>query len=282
MTDTSTQGRVLVLAGSDSSGGAGVQADIKTMTALGGYAMTAITALTAQNTCGVDDIAPAAPAFVRAQALACLSDIGADAIKTGMLGDKDMVETVAQLIADHALNLPRVIDPVMVATSGAQLLAREAVDAVRSELVPHSIITPNAHEAELLTGKDVGDINGQRRAAERLLEAGASAAIVKGGHVDGEVITDLLATPDGEIFIEHARLTSSSTHGTGCTLASGLACSLAQGMALEPALRRAIAYVTEAIRRAPGFGAGAGPLDHAWPTKNPETAEALGLFSISQ
>lgn len=282
MTTSKTKsGRVLVLAGSDSSGGAGIQADIKTITALGGYAMTAITALTAQNTKGVDDIAPASPTFVRAQALACLSDIGADAIKTGMLGDKTMVETVAQLIVDHANDKPRVIDPVMVATSGAQLLTRDAVDAVRSELVPHAVVTPNAHEAELLTGKEVADINGQRRAAERLLEANASAAIVKGGHVDGDVITDVLATPDGEVFIEHARIASTNTHGTGCSLASALACSLAQDMDLEPALRRAIAYISEAIRCAPGFGAGSGPLDHAWPMKDPETANSLGLFETS-
>ena len=281
ITSKTELGRVLVLAGSDSSGGAGIQADIKTITALGGYAMTAITALTAQNTCGVDDIAPASPAFVRSQALACLSDIGADAIKTGMLGDKTMVETVAQLIMDHANDKPRVIDPVMVATSGAQLLARDAVDAVRSELVPHAIVTPNAHEAELLTGKEVADINGQRRAAEHLLEANAAAVIVKGGHVDGEIITDVLATPDGEVFIEHARIASTNTHGTGCTLASALACALAQDMDLESALRRAIAYVSEAIRRAPGFGAGSGPLDHAWPMKDPETADSLGLFKTS-
>ena len=267
--------RVLVIAGSDSGGGAGVQADIKTIAMLGGYAATAITALTVQNTRGVSGVIPSAPAAIHAQSIAVLSDIGADVIKTGMLGDSPMVTTVAQIINEFRPQQGVVIDPVMVATSGDRLLPAKAVDAVRSDLVPLNIVTPNAHEAELLTGKEVGDINGQRRAAERLLEAGASAAIVKGGHVSGDHITDLLATPEGEVFIEHDRIVSTNTHGTGCTLASATACGLAQGLPLEQSLRRAITYVSEAIRTAPGLGSGRGPLNHGWPVMDAERAERL-------
>ena len=274
-TTKTTPGKVLVIAGSDSGGGAGIQADIKSITMLGGFAMTAITALTVQNTHGVAGVMPTPAAGIRAQADAVLTDIGADVIKTGMLGDVDTVQTVAQVIADYTPSNGVVIDPVMVATSGDRLLPVKAVDAVRTELVPGMIVTPNAHEAALLTGKEVSDINGQRRAAERLLEAGAVAAIIKGGHVEGDAIVDLLATPDGEVFIEHDRHNSGNTHGTGCSLASALACGLAQGMILEPALRRAVAYVSEAIRTAPDLGSGAGPINHAWPVTDPERAERL-------
>ncbi len=276
MSDTNKpRGRVLVIAGSDSGGGAGIQADIKTITMLGGYATTAVTAITIQNTRGVSGIVPVPIDAIRAQAQSVLSDIGADTLKCGMLGDKATVTMVAQLFSDHASNLPRIIDPVMAATSGDRLLSTDAIEAVRSDLTPGAIITPNALEAEWLTGKAVGDINGQRRAAERLLEAGAHAAIVKGGHVDGDSIVDLLATRDGEIFIEHERIASTSTHGTGCTLASALACGLAQGLNIESALRRAVSYVSEAIRTAPGLGGGHGPLNHGWPLADPERAQSL-------
>lgn len=272
---TKPKGRVLVVAGSDSGGGAGIQADIKSIAMLGGFAMTAVTALTVQNTRGVSGVMPTPPAGVRAQADAVLRDIGAEVIKTGMLGDVETVRTVAQIIADYKPPNGAVVDPVMVATSGDRLLPAKAVDAVRAELVPRMIITPNSHEAEILTGKEVADLNGQRRAAERLLEAGAAAAIVKGGHVEGDLIIDLLATPAGEIFIEHERHSSPHTHGTGCSLASALACGLAQGMGLEAALRRAVAYVAEAVRTAPGFGGGSGPINHGWPVHDPEKAERL-------
>ena len=274
--EDSPKGRVLVVAGSDSGGGAGIQADIKTITVLGGYAATAVTALTVQNTMGVSGVIPAPPRAVCAQAEAVLQDIGADVIKTGMLGDKALITQLAQTLSDLAAGLPRVIDPVMVATSGDRLLPVEAVEALKSELVRYAILTPNSLEAEILTGKEVADINGQRRAAERLLEDGAEAAIVKGGHVEnGDVITDLLATPDGEVFIEHPRLDSPNTHGTGCTLASAIACGLARGLYLETALRRAITYVSEAIRTAPGLGAGAGPINHGWVVQAPEIAAQM-------
>jgi hydroxymethylpyrimidine/phosphomethylpyrimidine kinase len=262
------RGRVLIIAGSDSGGGAGVQADIKTVTALGGYAATAITAITVQNTLGVHGVHALPTELVRAQARAVLDDIGADAIKTGMLGDVAMVEAVARILAD-APAIPAVIDPVMVAKGGASLLEARAVDALRAELLPlAALLTPNAPEAEALTGIAIADTDDLRRAGERLLTMGARAVLMKGGHVPGESVIDLLMTPDGETLFEGARIDSRHTHGTGCTLASACAVGLAQGMRLEHAVARGWAYTAEAIRRAPGFGAGAGPLDHAWPMRN--------------
>jgi hydroxymethylpyrimidine/phosphomethylpyrimidine kinase len=272
MADKNTpKGRVLIIAGSDSSGGAGIQADIKSVTMLGGYAATAITALTIQNTLGVSGVIATSPRAVRAQMEVVLSDIGADAIKTGMLGDKALVEQLAQAFADLAPNIPRVIDPVMVATSGDSLLPRDAVDAVRKLMVPGAaVITPNAPEAEILTGKAVETLDGQRRAAEKLLEMGALAALVKGGHVGGNVIIDVLVTHAGERFFDGERIETQAGHGTGCTLASGIAAGIARGLKLEDAVALARAYLVEAIRRAPGLGAGAGPVDHGWPVRDPE------------
>jgi hydroxymethylpyrimidine/phosphomethylpyrimidine kinase len=271
---TGPQGRVLIVAGSDSGGGAGIQADIKSVTALGGYAATAVTAITIQNTLGVSGVIAMAPRAVRAQMEAVLSDIGADAIKTGMLGDKALVEALAQAFADLAPNIPRIVDPVMVASSGDSLLPREAVDAVRQLMIPGAfLVTPNGPEAEILTGKAVETLDGQRRAAERLLEAGAVAALVKGGHVGGpddKTIVDVLATQAGEVFLDGPRIETTSTHGTGCTLASGIAAGVARGLKLEDAVRLARAYLTEAIRRAPGLGKGHGPVDHGWPARDPE------------
>ena len=260
-------GRVLVIAGSDSGGGAGLQADIKTITALGGHASTAVTAITVQNTLGVQAVHPLPVELVEAQARAVLDDIGADAVKTGMLGSADLVARVAALIA--ATGRPAVIDPVMVATSGDRLLTADAVDAVRDLLVPQAaLLTPNAPEAEALTGIAVADEAGQRRAADALLALGAAAVLVKGGHIPGERVVDLLVTPVGVTRFESGRIATRHTHGTGCTLASGVACGLAQGLGLQRSVERARDYVREAIRRAPGFGAGHGPLDHAWPMRD--------------
>jgi len=265
------RGRVLIIAGSDSGGGAGIQADIKTVTALGGYATTAVTALTVQNTLGVTGVIPTAPWAVRAQMEAVLSDIGADALKTGMLGDKALIETLAQAFADLAPGIPRVVDPVMVATSGDSLLPAAAVDALRQLMIPDAnVVTPNAPEAEVLTGKAVDGINGQRRAAEKLLEMGAKAALVKGGHIPGDTIIDVLATRDGEHFFDGERIETTSTHGTGCTLASGIAAGIARGLKLTDAVALSRAYLVEAIRRAPGLGQGHGPVDHGWPSRDPE------------
>jgi hydroxymethylpyrimidine/phosphomethylpyrimidine kinase len=260
-------GRVLIIAGSDSGGGAGVQADIKTVTALGGYAATAITAITVQNTLGVSAVHEAPLALVLAQARAVLEDIGADVVKTGMLARAETVEAVAGLISEA--DVPAVVDPVMVAKGGASLLEDRAVAAVRETLVPRAaLLTPNAPEAEALTGLKVEDLAGQRRAAEALMAMGAGAVLLKGGHVPGPTVRDLLIGPEGERVFESTRIETRHTHGTGCTLASACAAGLAQGMTLEAAVERARLYVLEAIRRAPGFGRGHGPLDHAWPLRD--------------
>lgn len=257
-------GRVLVIAGSDSGGGAGIQADIKTVTALGGYAATAITAITVQNTLGVTGVHAIPLDIIAAQARAVLDDIGADAIKTGMLGDIATVERVARIL-DSAPGVPAVIDPVMVAKGGASLLAPRAVEAVRELMIPRAaLLTPNAPEAEALTGLPVLTTDDLRRAGDVLLGWGAKAVLMKGGHIAGERLTDLLITPHGETAFEGERIDTRHTHGTGCTLASACAVGLAQGLSLTDAVARAWSYVHEAMLRAPGFGAGHGPLDHGW------------------
>ncbi|QBX36878.1 bifunctional hydroxymethylpyrimidine kinase/phosphomethylpyrimidine kinase [Brevundimonas sp. S30B] len=260
------KGRVLILAGSDSGGGAGIQADIKAVTMLGGFAATAITAVTVQNTLGVHGVHPLPIELIRAQAEAVLDDIGADALKTGMLGSVEVVETVAALM-DQA-GAPAVVDPVMVAKGGAALLPDQAVAAVKALMIPRAaLLTPNAPEAEALTGLTVADLDGQRRAGEALLRLGARAVLMKGGHVPGERLIDVLMTPDSETLFEGERVETRHTHGTGCTLASACAAGLAKGLPLPIAVAEAWAYVAEAIRRAPGLGGGHGPLDHAWPVR---------------
>ena len=262
-----SQGRVLIIAGSDSGGGAGLQADLKAVTALGGFAATAVTAITVQNTLGVSGVHPVPAEIVTAQARAVLDDIGADALKTGMLGDVAMVETVAAIL-DTVPGIPAVVDPVMTAKGGAALLAPEAMNAVRSLMIPRAgLLTPNAPEAEALTGLPVRTSDDQRRAGEALLALGARAVLMKGGHLEGGRVVDLLITPHGETLFEAGRIDTRHTHGTGCTLASACAAGLAQGLSLEAAVAGAWAYVQEAIARAPGLGAGHGPLDHAWPLR---------------
>ncbi|WP_292093938.1 bifunctional hydroxymethylpyrimidine kinase/phosphomethylpyrimidine kinase [Brevundimonas sp.] len=261
------KGRVLILAGSDSGGGAGIQADIKAVTMLGGFAATAITAITVQNTLGVHGVYPIPLEVIEAQAKAVLDDIGADALKTGMLGSVAVVETVAALI-DYAGGVPAVVDPVMIAKGGSPLLEDRAVEAVRRLMIPRAtLLTPNAPEAEALTGLTVADLDGQRRAGKALLALGAKAVLMKGGHVPGETVIDLLLTADGETVLESERIDTRHTHGTGCTLASACAAGIARGLPLPVAVAEAWAYVAEAIRRAPGLGAGHGPLDHGWPIR---------------
>lgn len=263
---TSPAARVLIIAGSDSGGGAGIQADIKAVTAMGGYAATAITAITVQNTLGVQDVHPLPLDLIEAQARAVLDDIGADAIKTGMLGSVEVVERVAAIL--DSADVPAVVDPVMIAKGGHPLLPDAAVEAVRRLMVPRAaLLTPNAPEAEALTGVPVADLDGQRRAGEALLTMGAKAVLMKGGHVPGETVVDLLLTPSGETVLEGERVETRHTHGTGCTLASACAAGLAKGLSLEVAVAEAWAYVAEAIRRAPGLGQGHGPLDHGWPLR---------------
>ena len=234
---------------------------------MGAYAATAVTAITVQNTLGVSAVHPVPLDILAAQARAVLGDIGADAVKTGMLGSVETVELVAQLLDEAAV--PAVVDPVMIAKGGAALLEDRAVEAVRRLMVPRAaLLTPNAPEAEALTGLEVADLDGQRRAGEALLALGARAVLMKGGHVPGETVIDLLLTPTGETLLEGPRLDTRHTHGTGCTLASACAAGLANGLPQEPAVAEAWAYVAEAIRRAPGLGGGHGPLDHGWPLRD--------------
>ncbi|MBS27707.1 MAG: bifunctional hydroxymethylpyrimidine kinase/phosphomethylpyrimidine kinase [Alphaproteobacteria bacterium] len=257
------QGRVLIVAGSDSGGGAGIQADIKAVTALGGFAMTAITALTAQNTQGVHGIFGVDTEFVEQQMRVVLDDLGVDCLKTGMLHNVEMIETVAGVLTDAAADIPLVADPVMVAKGGARLLDDGAHAALVSLLVPRAnLLTPNAPEAAALTGIEVADEDGQMRAGEALLELGAGAALVKGGHVAGDQVVDFLVTPSGTTRFSDPRIDSRHTHGTGCTLASATAAGVAQGLSLPDAVARARVYVRRAIEAAPGYGQGHGPLDH--------------------
>jgi hydroxymethylpyrimidine/phosphomethylpyrimidine kinase len=257
------KGRVLIIAGSDSGGGAGIQADLKAVTALGGFAATAITALTAQNTLGVHGVMPVPVEFIRQQIRLVLTDIGADALKTGMLHDSPTIEAVCDEIAAHAPGVPLVADPVMVAKGGHRLLQADAVEMLKRRLLPlATLITPNLPEAEVLSGMEIRDEAAMRHAAEMLLTLGVPAVLLKGGHLPGERVVDLLATEAGIERFENPRIETPHTHGTGCTLASALAAGLAQGMGLRAAVARARAYVLAAIKAAPGYGAGHGPLDH--------------------
>jgi hydroxymethylpyrimidine/phosphomethylpyrimidine kinase len=258
------KGRVLIVAGSDSGGGAGIQADIKAVTAMGGFAATAITALTAQNTMGVHGVVPVDPAFIAQQIEVVLTDIGADALKTGMLHSAEVIATVVASLKKHAAGVPLVVDPVMVAKGGHRLLLGEAEAALRDSLVPMAaLLTPNLPEAEVLVGFRVRVESDMRRAAEKLISLGSKAVLMKGGHLEGDRVIDLLVH-DGKVArFEDARIPSRSTHGTGCTLASATAAGLAQKMSLHDAVARARSYVRKAIETAPGLGRGHGPLNHA-------------------
>jgi hydroxymethylpyrimidine/phosphomethylpyrimidine kinase len=272
---TGTLARILAVAGSDSGGGAGIQADIKTITALGGYAMTAVTAVTAQNTQGVFGVAQVSPDLVALQIEVVLGDLGADAVKLGMLGTAAVIEVVADALQARARHLPLVVDPVMLAKGGQPLLEREAVKVLVERLLPMAaLVTPNAPEAEVLTGLTVRSDQDLEAAAERLLLLGPAAVLVKGGHLPGDTVVDLLRTADGHAErFTRPRQNTRSTHGTGCTLASAIATGIAQGLTLHHAIERARSYVQEAIRTAPGLGRGAGPLYHG------HTVQAFGLGS---
>jgi len=257
-------GRVLIIAGSDSGGGAGIQADIKAVSALGGFAMTAVTALTAQNTEGVTAIHEVPPDFVAEQIRVVLGDLGADCIKTGMLHSVEVIEMVTETLVEHAPGVPVVVDPVMVAKGGAPLLQADAVSALKKHMVPlAALLTPNAPEAEALTGLEVREPSDALAAAQTLIEMGSGAVLMKGGHLSGDMVSDLLLDRDGgtETFTS-PRIDTRHTHGTGCTLASACAAGIAQGLPLRDAVARARAYVIRAIETAPGFGRGNGPLNH--------------------
>jgi len=261
------KGRILIIAGSDPSGGAGVQADIKTVTALGGYAATAITALTVQNTLGVKSVYPVAPDVIRKQIDAVVEDIGVDAVKIGMIGERDAAAVVADALAEIGqAGAPIVLDPVLRATSGGALAADGVGAMLLNDLAPHAaVITPNLDELFALAAlAGLNNAQGDPIALAGLLQAerGLGPILVKGGHGDGNILTDALVVEGDVTRFSHARQETTSTHGTGCTLASAIATSLAQGMPLEASTKRAIDFVQKAIVTAPGFGTGAGPLNH--------------------
>lgn len=261
------EGRVLIIAGSDSGGGAGIQADLKAVTMANAFAATAITALTAQNTRGVHGVVPVAPPFIAQQMTVVLEDIGADCVKTGMLHSAEVIETVVRTLERKGRGIPVVVDPVMVAKGGARLLEPDAMSALKLRLVPvASLLTPNAPEAAALTGMKVETVDDLGRAADALLGLGAGAVLMKGGHLPGDDVVDLLRTADGEEErFESRRIDSVHTHGTGCTLASAIAGRIARGLRLVDAVAEARDYVRTAIRTAPGLGGGHGPLNHAHP-----------------
>ncbi len=261
--------RVLTVAGSDSSGGAGIQADLKVLTALGVYGASAITAVTVQSTLGVTDVMPVPASVVGAQMDAVLDDIGADVIKTGMLVSIDIVRAVAQRARRVAPGVRLVIDPVILASDGRELLSGDGVRALVEELLPvAALITPNVPEAERLTGVRIGSLDDAGAAADRLLALGANAVLIKGGHMpfqsEDEDVVDLLRTADGEEYrFSESRVKTRSTHGTGCTLASAIAAGIAEGLTLQGAVQRARTYLKEAMLTALPLGKGKGPLNHS-------------------
>lgn len=269
MTDTSeprSPPRILAIAGSDSSGGAGVQADIKTIAMLGGYAMTAITSVTAQNTLGVQAIAPMSGEVVAQQISSCIDDIGVDAIKIGMLHDADIIAHVARAL--EGVEAPIVLDPVMISTSGSALIDPAAIAVMREALFARAaLITPNLPELAHLLGRSLTDSGQMAEAAEELANKTGAAVLAKGGHTEDARIFDILYMPDREngarcVHFEHARIDTPHTHGTGCTLSSAIATLLGHGQGLEHAVRLGRKFVLRAIEAAPGFGSGNGPLGH--------------------
>ncbi len=269
-TPRSTPPRILSIAGSDSSGGAGIQADIKTITMLSGYAMTAITAVTAQNSVGVQGITPIAGEFVQEQIASCIDDIGVDAIKIGMLGNSDIVQHVAAALdaavtaSAETTRLTIVLDPVMVATSGVQLVDEASVSAMRASLFPlATLLTPNLPELELLSGRQLRTLELMQEAAGGLAQDAGCAVLAKGGHTDDHRVIDALVSPSGEVTIfHHTRLATPHTHGSGCTLSAAIATLLGHGLPLEDAVRIARKFVYSAMENAPGFGQGSGPMGH--------------------
>ena len=263
--------KVLTIAGSDSGGGAGIQADLKTFTVLGTYGASVVTALTAQNTLGVQGIFQVDPAFVSTQIDAVLGDIGADAAKTGMLNTAAIVEAVADAVERHALrNL--VVDPVMVAKSGDRLLKNDAVRALKKRLIPlAAIVTPNTEEATILTDTDgIQGLDDMKRACERLVSLGAQAVLLKGGHIGGSSSDDLWFDGSTFVTLPSPRFDNRHTHGTGCTMSAALAAYLALGLEPLDAARRAKHFISEAIRTARSIGKGIGPVNHFWQSETSE------------
>lgn len=256
--------RVLAVGGSDSGGGAGIEADVKTVTALGGYAMTAITAVTAQDTSGVARVTPIPPEAVGQAIRMVAADLGVDAIKLGMLGSAATVEAVAAAIAAAAPGIPLVVDPVLAATSGTVLTAETALDVIRARLLPlATLLTPNRDEAAALSGIAIDTTDDAIRAARALCRFGAAAVLLKGGHFAGDPVIDRLVRGEEVITFRNQRLATRHTHGTGCTLASAIAHGLGGGLPLAEAIAQAETFLQAALRAAPGFGRGNGPMGHA-------------------
>ena len=257
-----TTPRILIIAGSDSGGGAGIQADIKAVTMFGGYAMTSVTAITAQNSLGVEAVLLVPVDLVLKQIDMVLDDFGADCLKLGMIGSAQTAQAVADRLT--TVDMPIVFDPVMVATSGAALADEETVAVFDRLIRMAAIATPNVPELAALTGRDLKDLESVEDAALELVRDSGTAILAKGGHLDSPVLTDVLVEPGGKITRWQAdRVETMNTHGTGCTLASAIACGLGQGRDLVDSVSRARAYVQAAIREAPGFGRGHGPIGHS-------------------
>ena len=264
--NSATPLRALTIAGSDSGGGAGIQADLKTFAALGVFGTSAITAITAQNTLGVTAVAEVPVEVINDQIEAVVSDIGVNAVKTGMLSSTEIVECVADA-AERLELTPLVVDPVMVAATGAQLLRDEAVESVKNRMVPiATVVTPNIPEAEVLTGVEIGSVDDMELAGGELVTMGADAAVVKGGHFDDGSgrLTDVLVTRDGVKHFASLRIDTTSNHGTGCTFASAIAAHLAHGLDLVTAVDRSQRYVWNAMANAEPIGGGNGPLNHQY------------------
>jgi len=254
----------LTIAGSDSGGGAGIQADLKTFQQFGVFGTSVVVALTAQNTVGVRAVETVPESMIAAQLTALAEDLPPAALKTGMLAEAGVVRQAARAIRENGRS-PLVVDPVMVSTSGARLLTAEAEDVIREDLLPLAeLVTPNIDEAAILTGRVVHDVPTMERAAATMLRFGAGAVLVKGGHLAGD-ITDVLATPGGVRRFTHPRIETTSTHGTGCTLSAAITAGLALGQPLEQAIATALDFVHRAIASAPNLGAGHGPLNHTVP-----------------
>ena len=254
----------MTIAGSDSGGGAGIQADLKTFHRFGVFGTTIVTAITAQNTLGVSGWTAVDVALIRAQIDAVANDLRPAAVKSGMLADAAVVTEVAEGLRRHALT-PFILDPVMVATSGDPLVDQTAVATIRSQLMPlATCVTPNLHEAAILTGLTVTDVASMEQAARMLVtEGGAAAALVKGGHLESDELVDVLYDRDGQLHrFRHPRIHTRSTHGTGCTLSSAIAAQMALGLALRDAVSVSLDYVHRAISSAPDIGSGHGPLNH--------------------
>ena len=267
MTPCVTYPRLLTIAGSDSSGGAGIQADLKTFAALGCYGMSAITALTAQNTTGVQAVAPTAPDMLRAQIDSVMSDVGCDAIKIGMVPDAPSIRALAQALREHA-GAPVVLDPVMVATAGSTLMEHSAAAVLLQELVPLSqLITPNLTEAQQLVQQELHSVADMLAAAHALRQKGAAAVLIKGGHMAGDALSDVLVLADGsEHVFTDARIATRNTHGTGCTLSSAIAAYLALGNSMLQAVQNGRVYVRTALAAGAQVrtGHGYGPVNHGF------------------